>query len=93
MELLHVSMSLTSKADFKFCVSALEVGFETIRGGNISFDLFNLDFLLWGAGDPDLHINFPSYQKSTDQNWTIVSRSGNLRSYGDVVQETCLVIL
>lgn len=34
---------------FKFSVSSIDVGLAIYNGGNISTDLFNLGFLLWGS--------------------------------------------
>lgn len=72
---------------FKFCVSSKEVGFEIVRGGNISNDLFNAKFLLWGEGDPDLRHDYIQYLNSPNQGWTLVSHSKNRRSYAATVQE------
>lgn len=71
---------------FKFSVSSKDVGFAIIKGGNCSNDLFNIGFFLWGNGGPDFQKVFRLYQQELDQEWTLVDRSRNHRSYTVVIQ-------
>ena len=71
---------------FKFSVSSKSVGFAIIKGGNCVNDLFSLGFFLWGNGGPDFHKEFRLYQQELDQEYTVVNRSGDRRSYAEAVQ-------
>uniref|UniRef100_R7W231 Uncharacterized protein n=1 Tax=Aegilops tauschii TaxID=37682 RepID=R7W231_AEGTA len=75
-----------SNWSFKFSVSSKDVGFAIIKGGNCSNDLFNIGFFLWGNGGPDFQKVFRLYQQELDQEWTLVDRSRNHRSYTVVIQ-------
>lgn len=76
-----------SRLVFTFCVSSAEVGFEIVRGGNISNDLLSMDFLLWGAGDPDLRSSYFNYQRSINREWTVVSNNNQKKSYAQAAKE------
>ena len=71
---------------YKFCVSSLEVGFEIIRGGNLSTDLYSMNFLLWGEGDDDLKHLYRRYHDAASKEWTVVSNTKSRRSYVQAVQ-------
>lgn len=60
---------------------------RSLEGGNISTNLFRMDFLLWGAGDEDLKEYFLRYQRSANVEWTVVSNNRSRHSYADVVQQ------
>ena len=65
---------------YKFCVSSPEVGFEIIRGGNLSPDLYSMNFLLWGEGDDDLKHLYRRYHDAASKDLTVVSNNKSHRT-------------
>lgn len=71
---------------FKFSVSSKDVGFAIIKGGNYVNDLFIVGFFLWGHGGPDFRKEYHLYLKELEQEWTLVDRSNDRRSYAATIQ-------
>lgn len=74
---------------FKFSVSSIDVGFAIYNGGNISNDLFNLGFLLWGPNGPKNRRKILPPVQDQEEGWTLVSRSRRPSSYANVVRAPC----
>lgn len=71
---------------FKFSVSSLDVGFAIYNGGNISSQLFNMGFLLWGHGGPKARKIGDPYSPELEEGWMEVIRARKNNSYADAVR-------
>lgn len=70
---------------FKFSASSIDVGFAIYNGSNISCDLFNTGFLLWGPKGPKEKPPAGSNPREQEDGWTLATRSRNHSSYSNFV--------